>query len=195
VYNGEDMIGDGGYGTWDEKRLDEEYRKLKAKYKELVAEHAVASSALLAMLHLEVSDVGRYRDCYLSRGVDEYDKDGGICIHLYTRNGGGNREDYQDVFEKLSAHPEYVKDYDDSFDCTYATIVFSIPKEFVDLVETLAASDIPDAVPLSPQQKFEKFMTELEKKEPSESVERVTKAMQPIFEGFQKALEEKSNAE
>jgi len=29
AYNGEDMIGDDGYGTWDEKRLDEEYRKLK----------------------------------------------------------------------------------------------------------------------------------------------------------------------
>ena len=33
--NGEDMIGDDGYGTWDAERLDEEYRKLKAENKRL----------------------------------------------------------------------------------------------------------------------------------------------------------------
>jgi hypothetical protein len=37
-YNGEDMIGDDGYGTWDTKRLDKEYRKLKVENERLKAQ-------------------------------------------------------------------------------------------------------------------------------------------------------------
>ncbi len=33
------MIGDDGYGTWDNERLDKEYRKVKGKAKALEAEN------------------------------------------------------------------------------------------------------------------------------------------------------------
>ena len=35
-YNGEDMIGDDGYGTWDEERLDKEYTALKKRFRALL---------------------------------------------------------------------------------------------------------------------------------------------------------------
>lgn len=64
-------------------------------------------------------DPGRFRDIFLSGEGDK--------ILLYTRNGGGNREDYEEVIRKLQTHPLYITDYDDEFDCTYATFEFSVP--------------------------------------------------------------------
>lgn len=75
---------------------------------------------LLGVLGLTRADVGRYRDCYIE----------GDHIVVHTRNGGGNREDYQDVFDALSDHPQYVRDEDDDFDCTYANLYFAFPPEF-----------------------------------------------------------------
>jgi len=45
-YNGYDMIGDNGYGTWDVKRLDAEYRKVKAERDALRAENERLREAL-----------------------------------------------------------------------------------------------------------------------------------------------------
>ena len=73
---------------------------------------------LLEVLGLSRDDCGRYRDCYLHDNQ----------IIIYTRNGGGNREEYQDVIDELAKHPNYVNDYDDDFDNTYCYIVFSIPE-------------------------------------------------------------------
>jgi hypothetical protein len=76
------------------------------------------SDILLKMLNLTKNDVGRFRDAYVSENDT-------ICI--YTRNGGGNREAYQEILDELSNHQNYITDYDDDFDCTYATIEFSVP--------------------------------------------------------------------
>lgn len=79
------------------------------------------SSELLGMLNLRPTQLGRYRDCYFS-------KDGERII-IFTRNGGGNRRNYQSVIDILKKHPNYITDYDDDFDETYASIEFSIPEE------------------------------------------------------------------
>lgn len=76
-------------------------------------------------------DTGRYRDIWLS--------DGKIC--LFTRNGGGNREEYQDTIDALAEHPNYLCDYDDDFDSTYATIEFSYPEQYRDLIKHLAPKE------------------------------------------------------
>ena len=79
-------------------------------------------------------NIGRYRDCFLR--VEERPQYTNH-IFIYTRLGGGNREDYQQEIAKLTSHTHYVEDYDDSFDETYATFVFKYPKEFkedIDLV-------------------------------------------------------------
>lgn len=79
-----------------------------------------AAQLLMAALGLKAADVGRFRDCYLTA-------DGEIAV--YTRNGGGNREDYQSVIDLLALHPCYLRDADDDFDCTYATIYFRVPTD------------------------------------------------------------------
>lgn len=81
-----------------------------------------ASDAILATLGLTRNDVGRFRDCFISDGE----------IAVYTRNGGGNREAYQDALEQLSQHPCYLRDEDDDFDCTYCTVYFRFPDEFAE---------------------------------------------------------------
>lgn len=76
------------------------------------------SDKLLSLLGKSREDFGRFRDVFL--------EDGFIVVH--TRNGGGNREDYEGVFEEMSTHPWYSHDADDDFDCTYANIYFKIPE-------------------------------------------------------------------
>lgn len=66
----------------------------------------------------------RFRDCFVDREGDEPQ------IHLYTRIGGGNREDYREEIDELTSHPNYISDEDDDFDCTYATFKFSVPEEW-----------------------------------------------------------------
>jgi len=77
------------------------------------------SDQLLSLLGKTQGDFGRYRDVYV--------EDGMIVVH--TRNGGGNREDYEDVFDEMSTHPWYSHDADDDFDCTYANIYFKVPED------------------------------------------------------------------
>jgi len=82
---------------------------------------------ILATLGLRASDVGRFRDAFVANGE----------IAIYTRNGGGNREEYQGVIDALARHPNYLRDADDDFDCTYATIYFSFPAEYADVLKSL----------------------------------------------------------
>lgn len=81
---------------------------------------------LLSTLGLTQGACGRFRDCYI--GEDE--QTGEQRIVVYTRNGGGNREEYQGTIDNLAMHPNYVRDYDDDFDSTYASIEFSVPEKF-----------------------------------------------------------------
>jgi len=81
---------------------------------------------------------GRFRDIYLNED--------GTRIILYTRNGGGNREYYNYVFEILRQHPNYLEDYDDDYDSTYAYIEFSVPEEYKELCHALATGEKPETV-------------------------------------------------
>jgi len=86
---------------------------------------------LLAALGFKTLDeVGRYRSAWMEKG-----EDGKPRIAVYTRNGGGNRETYQSIFDTLSNHENYLFDRDDSYDTTYATIYFSIPKSMTDVLD------------------------------------------------------------
>jgi hypothetical protein len=77
------------------------------------------SDRLLELLGKTREDFGRFRDVYMEDG----------CIVVHTRNGGGNREDYEDVFAEMEDHPWYSHDADDDFDCTYANIYFKLPED------------------------------------------------------------------
>lgn len=113
------------------------------------------ADVLLATLGLDRKMVGRFRDCFLQDGKD------GPEVHVYTRNGGGNRECWSDeeaqdgkpctcpgciITSFLPGHPEYLGDADDDFDPTYATIRFSLPEKFRAVLAGFARpADAPDA--------------------------------------------------
>ena len=80
------------------------------------------ADSLLGLLGKSRQDFGRFRDVFVENGY--------IVVH--TRNGGGNREDYKDVFEEMAEHPWFSHDEDDSFDCTYANIYFKVPQESIE---------------------------------------------------------------
>jgi len=80
---------------------------------------------LYEMLNLQKYYVGRYTDTFCGKDEDS----GKVVIILRTRIGGGNREDYQGCFDALKTHPNYLRDQDCDWDCTYADIYFSVPKE------------------------------------------------------------------
>jgi hypothetical protein len=77
------------------------------------------SDQLLDLLGATREDFGRFRDVYIS----------GEYIIVHTRCGGGNREEYEHIFEDMSDHPWYIRDEDCDFDSTYADIYFKIPED------------------------------------------------------------------
>ena len=106
---------------------------------------------ILEALELPQSAVGRFRDAFVADGE----------FAVYTRNGGGNREHYsyegqeegEDCFctgciitYHLPKHPNYLRDKDDDFDSTYATVYFSIPEKYKEVFEPFDTGKFdPDA--------------------------------------------------
>lgn len=99
-----------------------------------------ATFFFLPMLGKHPDQYPRFRDCFIGKMTAGQEKDEyGIPdlkhgeerkISVYTRVGGGNRDDYEKEISELRSMPTYLEDFDDDFDCTFATFVFSIPKEF-----------------------------------------------------------------
>jgi len=81
--------------------------------------------SILKTLDLDMDELGRYRDCFVTQGE----------IAVYTRCGGGNRAEYSEMFERMRQHPLYLRDKDDSFDSTYATIWFKLPPQWAHLLD------------------------------------------------------------
>lgn len=95
------------------------------------------SELVLSLLDLKQTDIERFRDCNIL-------EDG---IIIYTRTGGGNREDYPN--EKLTSSPFYLYDEDDDGDCTYATYYFKFPDELREDIIKLSdikANGIPASI-------------------------------------------------
>jgi hypothetical protein len=119
----------------------------------LVHGENAAADFLLGILNLTKGDVGRFRDAWVNKAGETYE------IAIYTRNGGGNRDHYDDDIQagdgchctgctieyQLPVHPLYLRDEDDDFDCTYATVFFRVPAEVISLVSDLAENRDPGA--------------------------------------------------
>lgn len=136
---------------------------------------------LLGMLNLEEQDVGRFRDCFLKKVECEGEEDS-YKIIVFTRNGGGNRPDYAEVTEKLQAHPEFITDYDNDVDRTYATYEFKVPEAFKETAKELFELGAGD---VDPSQKWRELFKKLEEgdqnnpavKKALEVGKRITEAM------------------
>lgn len=100
-----------------------------------------ATFYILPMLGKHPKEYPRFRDCFIGavRNSDSEDQFGipkketsdEMVISVYTRVGGGNRDEYQDEIEEIQGMPTYIRDYDDDFDSTFATFVFGIPEKWL----------------------------------------------------------------
>lgn len=90
------------------------------------------SGDLLAMVGLKEDDIPRFRDCYL--------KDS-ITLVVHTRTGGGNREAYEAQNDLLAENANYIFDWDDDFDPTYANFEYRVPEAFQKITATLLSSE------------------------------------------------------
>lgn len=110
---------------------------------------------------------GRFRDIHLNAD--------GTKIILLTRNGGGNRENY---FPKnIREHPNYLTDYDDDFDNTYAYIEFSVPKQFEKEMKALATRKEPEKL----SEKFQRVVEGLKENKDTEETRRAKEVGKKIF--------------
>jgi hypothetical protein len=122
-------------------------------YNMLMGRNAL-TSLLLAVLGLKEHEVERLRD------VDSMD--GGQVIQVFTRTGGGNREDYPNL--KLRSAPGWKGSRDDEFDCTYAYDTFEVPAEWVEDVKALG-----DIFSNGLRKEFGQFLLKTLRREPDEA--------------------------
>ena len=129
---------------------------------------------------LGTDDFGRYRDCWVEMSA------GKPRIAVYTRNGGGNRDDYEDVFDTLASHPLYLYDEDSDFDCTYATIYFKVPENLEADFTAIALKE-----PRDPGAEFAALIAKLN--DPAKAGDpQVVRAMEvgkPIVAAIEKAMD------
>jgi len=111
------------------------------------------SALLLAAVGFKENDVERFRDVSV--------EDGGKTIAIYTRTGGGNRDDYPN--EALTSSPLYSHGEDDDFDNTYRTFYMKVPDEFVSDVAKLG-----DILGNGLRKKFGQHLLRTLKREPTE---------------------------
>ena len=135
-----------------------------------------AADFLLAMLGIDRSFPGRFRDCYLD----------GDHIVVYTRTGGGNREVYEDANEAMHTVPGFVSDEDDDFDCTYAHFRYQVPEKFkaeIEILRDLGAGRDPRE---SWNNLFAKLNDPSKKDDPE--VAAAMEKMKPVMEKLSAAL-------
>lgn len=126
-----------------------------------------AAGILLELLGLSPNDFYRFRDCYLTENGE---------IAVYTRDGGGNRDDNT---TDVCSHPNYLRDENDDFDCTYVTYYFSVPvagQMVVDMLKDM------DSVNKNPTESWKKLFNDLQSKNLDDpAVQRAMSVGKKIF--------------
>lgn len=110
----------------------------------------VYTDYLLESLGLTRDMFCRFRDVFLNETGDK--------IIVYTRCGGPNRIDYQDMYKEIRGHDMFVTDYDDDFDSTYSYIVFNIPEEYKFQMKSICTGEKP----LTVGEMFKKEIAEMD---------------------------------
>lgn len=90
---------------------------------DLVLGNSEVPRQLMGMAGLTPAMVARYRDHWLEREGEDT-----LIVAVYLRLGGGNRPDYAEHLAQMHALPTFVSDADDTFDNTYCTLRFRVPK-------------------------------------------------------------------
>ncbi len=103
-------------------------------------------------------DWPRFRDCFvtphrfqivndlpLMLPIDEKEKPNGIYVLL--RIGGGNRDAYLKPWNTILRHPNYVRDWDDEFDSTFAHVQYTVPDKWKDDYDKAVVGNWKDTSP------------------------------------------------
>ena len=122
---------------------------------------------LLGMIEMTMSEFDRFRDVHLC--------DGGKNILVYTRCGGGNRQDHKEMYEKVRKHPLYLDDFDDEVDKTYSYIMFKVPEKYKDTAVRMFVEE-----PMSVGDMFEKECEEMN--DPNSDAFKRAEKIAKIFE-------------
>lgn len=104
----------------------------------------------------------RFRNVFIS---DEENPEYDDHIHVYTRVGGGNRG-VGCGEEELYKHPNFVTTFDDSFDSTFGTYVFSVPDDFkndFELIKSGKANEVSEVLRVRVYDMFPKLKEQLDK--------------------------------
>ena len=95
---------------------------------------------ILPMLGKNPREYPRFRDCFvIDEKYPKYDNH----IHIFTRIGGNNRIHYRAEIKEMEENPNYITNYDDLFDSTYATWIFSIPEKWKPDFDLILKGEIP----------------------------------------------------
>lgn len=125
-------------------------------YNQLMSANPIGA-ALLAVINLHPAMIARLRD------VSIWDE--GESILVFTRTGGGNREEYAEQNAALQRHPLYKRDVDSTGDSTYAEFYFKVPEEFQHKIKELSTDP---TVAYHPMERFTALIAKLEKGDESD---------------------------
>lgn len=158
-------------------------------------------NAGLALASVGISDpaaFGRFRDAYFTR------EGGDIVIAIFTRNGGNNRTCRQEGASENSAEcvcpgciqqihlpsiPSYIRDYDDDFDSTYCTTLFSMSQEILDMLAEHGFDLEEAANELPPMTRFRGLIGRMERGElEGEESQRAAAVGEMISEQLEQAF-------
>lgn len=148
-----------------------------------------ASDFILSWIGTAQDDFYRFRDAYVR------EKDGQLQIVVHTRNGGGNRECWNDGEDECQGctgcfmqndvmnMPHYLYDEDDDFDFTYADIVFAVPSQFETVARVMTSDDPP------PAERWQELFTKLRADNPDDpQVKRALEVGKPIIDAIAEKL-------
>lgn len=85
------------------------------------------ASVCLSIIDQNIIDIQRFRDAVAIKD------DNGYKIEILTRTGGDNRLKYPN--KELKKNKNYIKDWDDEYDPTYAHYLFSVSKDVEEIVK------------------------------------------------------------
>ena len=108
-----------GIYSGDDERPDISMGDAMSMYTALMGENPAAEE-LLKILGLDKRGIPRYRDCWVSQDR--------TSIHLLTRTGGRNRNEYLDENDRLRRVEGFLLDYDDEADPTFLHFVYELGK-------------------------------------------------------------------
>ena len=101
-------------------------------YERLFGENEEAP-AILGFAGLTRGMFMRYRDCFLNSD--------GTIVTVITRIGGRNRNEYRQAHTDIKKHPNYICDYDDTFDNTYCYFEFKVDDKFLETAKKIAPKE------------------------------------------------------